>query len=297
MTFNLNDLIENLHDGLYLVDRERRINTWNRSAERITGYSAQEVKGRCCSDSLLVHVDSEGVNLCEGRCPLAHTLEDGEAREAEVYLKHRAGHRVPVWVRVTPVRDEEGNIVAAAELFTDMSQHEAVRLRVQELEQLALLDPLTSLANRRFVEGEIQARLAELERFGIGFGLLFMDVDFFKRFNDTFGHQAGDNALLTLARTLSAAARPFDLFGRWGGEEFVGIIRNVDLLALTRIAERCRVLIEQSLLDTPSGQTRITVSVGGAVAHPGDQVDSLVERADRMMYQSKREGRNLVRCC
>ncbi|OHB32832.1 MAG: diguanylate cyclase [Desulfuromonadaceae bacterium GWC2_58_13] len=294
MLFDIQNLIEDLHDGIYFVDLERKIFRWNKAAETITGYPESRMLGRRCSDNLLMHVDGDGNQLCVDMCPLAHTMKDGKTRESEVYLHHRDGHRVPVWVRTTPLRNEKGEIVGGAELFSDLSQKAATALRLRELEQLALLDSLTQLANRRYLESEIKSRLSESIRCGLRFGVLFIDVDHFKGFNDTHGHEAGDQALQTVARTLTSTARSYDLYGRWGGEEFVGVIRNVDRQGLLVIGERCRKLVEHSQVELGSSRQQVTISIGASVAEPGDDIHALIKRADQLMYQSKAAGRNRI---
>ena len=97
-------VIDHLYDGVYYVDRARRIRYWNDGAERLTGYGAATVVGQFCYHNLLNHIDAAGTQLCRTGCPLAATMEDGEPREAEVFLRHQAGHRVPVRVRTAPVR-------------------------------------------------------------------------------------------------------------------------------------------------------------------------------------------------
>jgi len=211
-------MLDSLHDGLYFVDRGRRITYWNKAAERITGFKREEVVGRHCADNILIHVDGDGHGLCKGMCPLAATIKDGTPHEAELFLHHKEGHRVPVWVRVTTLEDDEGNIVGGIELFSDRSPQEALRSKITELEKLALLDPLTRLPNRRQLISELAAQFAMLGRSRIPFGVLFFDIDHFKRFNDEHGHHIGDLALQTVAKTLSACVRPFDTIGRWGGK-------------------------------------------------------------------------------
>ena len=147
---NYKVLIDTIYDGFYFTDSDRRIMFWNKSAERITGFIAEEVLGHRCSDNILIHVDGKGNNLCLGMCPLAATIEDGSSRESEVYLHHKNGHRLPVWIRITPIRDTKGVIVGGAELFTDLSPRNALALRIEELERHALLDNLTQLANRYY---------------------------------------------------------------------------------------------------------------------------------------------------
>jgi diguanylate cyclase (GGDEF)-like protein/PAS domain S-box-containing protein len=295
MDFNLQNVLMNVFDGVYFVDRERRIIFWNRAAERITGFSAADVIGSKCSDNILMHVDEEGTLLCLHMCPLAAAMADGEARHAEVFLNHKRGHRLPVSIRAFPLRDATGATVGGAEIFTDNAALQAVTERLRELEELALLDPLTRLSNRNHLGAELEARFQEKQRYGLSFGVLFLDVDRFKRFNDDYGHAVGDEVLRIVARTLQGAARPFDVFGRWGGEEFVGIIRNVDLQTLGRMADRCRRLIAASATPVPGGgAAKVTVSIGVTLAHDEDSPESLIHRADRLMYESKLAGRNRV---
>ncbi len=287
-------LLEHLHDGVYCTDLTRRITYWNRSAEQITGYRAEEVVGSCCFDNILVHVDLEGNSLCLGHCPMAAAMEDGQPRASEVYLKHKNGHRVPVSVRVSPLREKRGEIVGGVELFTDISNQHALRARMQELEARAMVDPLTGLSNRSHLEVELTARIEESLRYQFPFGILFLDVDNFKTFNDCHGHDGGDRALQVVAATLKACARPFDVFGRWGGEEFIGIIRHIDAEGLKTMAERVRRLVEASTITVPDGRERVTVSVGATLFRAGDDLASVVRRADQLMYRSKEAGRNCV---
>ncbi len=285
-------ILTNLNDGLYFVDRRRVITYWNEGAERISGFSKEEVLGKSCADNILNHVDAQGRRLCLGMCPLAKTIDDREERVSEVFLHHKDGHRVPVLVRTSVLKDEAGEVIGGIELFTDISSYAADRERIQELERMALLDPLTQLANRGYLERELQLRIEEYRRYGVPFGLLFLDIDNFKAFNDTYGHAFGDQVLRVISRTIAANTRPFDLFGRWGGEEFLGIVRNVQLPELSALGERLRVLIQESYLVHEEVELQVTVSIGAAAVQEGDTLESLLERADRLMYQSKSAGRN-----
>jgi len=285
-------IVENLHDGLYLVDRDRVITYWNKAAEQISGFTADEVVGRPCSDNVLTHIDSDGNSLCTGMCPLAATIADGKAREAEVYLHHKEGHRIPVSIRASTLTDRNGAVTGGIELFTDISNQAANELRVRELEKMALLDNLTQLANRYYLERELHGRFEEKKRYHVPFGILFMDIDHFKNFNDTYGHDVGDDVLKFVANTFVANARPFDLYGRWGGEEFIGVIRNIGGQDLERLGNRLRLLIEHAYIMHEGGKLRVTVSIGATLAEEGDTLDDLIKRADDLMYQSKEGGRN-----
>ncbi len=210
-------LLDNLYDGVYFLDRERSIQYWNKGAERITGYSRSEVEGSHCWDNILMHVDSEGKSLCQDRCPAWKTMEGAIPSEAEVFLHHKNGHRIPVSVKVTPIRDETGVIVGAVEIFRDNSEKLASLSLIEELQEKAFQDTLTRLPNRRYMDRYLMSKLDESSRYDWTFGLIFLDIDHFKAINDTYGHDVGDEALMMLARTLSHSSRSFDTVGRWGG--------------------------------------------------------------------------------
>ena len=287
-------IIENLHDGLYFVDRDRVITYWNKAAEQISGFTANEVVGKSCSNNILTHVDVEGNNLCTGMCPLAATIADGKPREAEIYMHHKDGHRIPVSVRVSTLTDAQGKVIGGIELFTDISNQAANELRVKELEKLALIDNLTQLANRNYIEKEIQSRFEEKKRLNVPFGIFFIDIDHFKKFNDTYGHDVGDDVLKFVANTLVSNARPFDLYGRPGGEEFIGIIRNINFQDLELFGNRLRLLIENSYLIHENKKLYVTISIGATLVNKNDTIDSLIKRADSLLYESKTSGRNYL---
>lgn len=294
MRYNYRNIFENLQDGVYFVDKSRTITYWNQSAEAITGFKAEEVVGSRCMDNILIHINERNESLCKQGCPLAAVMKDGRPRLAEVYLHHKNGHRVPVLVRATALRDEADRIIGAAEVFSDITYQKEMQERIRELEKLALVDNLTGLSNRKHLEGELDARFQEQRRYGLSFGVLFIDVDFFKKINDTRGHEAGDRALKTLANTLRANTRSYDLFGRWGGEEFVGIVRNIDRAILKKVAERFRILAEKTIIQNGEASFSITVSIGATLATPQDSPAALIQRADQLMYRSKQQGRNRV---
>jgi len=285
-------MIDNLYDGLYFVDQNRTITYWNKAAARISGFSAAEVLGKSCFDNILNHVDAAGNQLCFGGCPLEKTIADAQPREGEVYLHHKDGHRIPVSVRVSVLTNDAGEVIGGIELFTDISNRSANELRLTELEQMARLDRLTQLANRNHLETELQMRFEEKKRYHVSFGVLFMDIDHFKNFNDTHGHAVGDEVLKYVAKTFVKNSRPFDLYGRWGGEEFLGIIRNITARDLENLGNRLRLLVASSYLAHEGEKLHVTISLGATLVKEGDTINTLMKRADSLLYRSKSSGRN-----
>ena len=289
-------VLDNLIDGVYFTDRNRRITYWNQAAEHLSGYSADEVLGRCCADNLLMHVDEAGRVLCQGECPLSRTISDGRPHRAEVYLHHKDGHRVPVEVRVCPIQDKNGDVVGAVEIFQDNSRQRAVRERAKELAKWAFLDPASQLGNRRYLERQLSVHLDQYAKGGSPFGIILADVDELKRINDTYGHVAGDGALASVARTLAGCLRVSDVVGRWGGDEFLAILPGITKEVLAAACEKCRALVASSSLPVDSLRVPLTISAGAAMVAPGDSQESLIRRADQYLYASKNSGRNRVRC-
>ncbi|MGE4552180.1 MAG: diguanylate cyclase [Desulfovibrionaceae bacterium] len=288
-------LVDNLHDAVYFVDTSRTILFWNKAAERITGFMREEVVGHRCGENLLRHVDDEARQLCLVGCPLSRTLTDGKVREAEVYLHHKKGHRVPVFVRVSPVRDAEGRIAGAVELFGPISGRLGILEEIEDLRQQVYRDQLTGLGNRALAEAALARHHAALKESGVPFGLLFIDIDHFKRINDTFGHASGDEVLRMVARTLAGVLRGVDELCRWGGEEFLAVLPNVDLPTLHIVGNRLRALTSASWLEIGTARLRVTISVGGVlVDDPDVHLARQVDLADQAMYACKEAGRDKV---
>jgi diguanylate cyclase (GGDEF)-like protein/PAS domain S-box-containing protein len=287
----LEQMLDHLYEGAYLVDSDDEIVYWNAAAEQITGYAAAEVVGRSCADGILVHSDDRGTCMCGHHCPRRSALHTGLCTETATFLRHKEGHRVPVSMRVVPLNARRPRAGGTLAVFrTDPVRGMAAEL--DELRSLALLDPLTKLPNRRFCEKVLASRLEEMRRYYAPFGVLFLDVDDFKQVNDTYGHHVGDRVLQMVASSLSNNCRLFDIVGRWGGEEFIAIIVNVGEQQLAVAAEKFRALIESASLPMSSGRLSVTVSVGGAVSDMDDTPATLVRRADSRMYASKAAGKN-----
>ncbi len=287
----IEELINDLSDGVYFVDQERSITFWNKGAEEISGYSASAVIGKHCYDNLLMHVSEDGRKLCLQGCPLHATLEDGRLRKASVYLHHRDGHRVPVEIKVRPVI-KNGEIVGAAEVFSTANDGEIRDLSLKELEYLALYDQLTELPNRRYIDTYLGHRMRDYKELGLSFSFLMIDIDFFKHVNDSHGHDVGDATLKMVAKTFHEALRSNDFVGRWGGEEFVAILRGVPHAQLQKVAEKICMLINESDLVRDGCHVGVTVSIGATTVKKGDTPSSVVQRADRALYLSKNSGRN-----
>ncbi len=291
------NLLEELHEGVYFVDNNRQITYWNQSAERITGYSSKEVVGTHCYDNLLVHVDDKGNNLCTGLCPLAKTIQTLEKYAGKVYLHHKKGHRVPVNIKTIPMQNPAtGEVEGGVEVFTDEKFPEDIEKKLIELEKLASNDELCGIANRRFMKEKIQMLIELYKNYNMKFGLVFLDIDHFKSINDNYSHEIGDKVLQMVSNTILNNIRDRDMVGRWGGEEFVAVFTEIEPDIFKKVVERIRLLIEKSFLSERDSTQLISVtaSMGATFVKEDDTLNSIVERADKLMYASKNNGRNQI---
>jgi diguanylate cyclase (GGDEF)-like protein/PAS domain S-box-containing protein len=289
------DLLDNTFDGIYFVDRDLRITYWNPSAERITGYLREAILGQECHDTLLNYVTSSGAALCEDRCALAKTMKDGTVFEAEVFLQHAGGHRVPVLIRIVPLRDERNLIIGAAEIISNNPTLLVDRLRSRRADEAVRLDPLTGIGNHDHVQSKLKSAISEIEQQPSRFGVLFIDIDNFLKINDHFGSETGDKVLKMVATTLRNSLRASDTCGRWDGEEFVVIAYDVDGNGLKIVAEKLRVLVEKAALPLDKGGSlHATITIGATLVRPGDTEETLIKRTESLVQMGKQNGGNRV---
>lgn len=280
-------------DGVYRVDRDLRILSWNKGAEAVTGFDAMEVVGRLCSDGILQHVTEDGCAVCLADCPLNAAIQAGRICETRVFLHHKNGFRVPVAMRTAPVRDSHGEILGAVAVFRSLSVDDARLQEIQRLKEATMTDHLTGIGNRRY--GDIV--LANIHGEGWGgsaaIGIALVDIDHFKNVNDTFGHASGDRVLRVVATTLRASLRPRDVICRWGGEEFLAVLPGIDGEQLTRVVERMRHIVASSWLESEGGhRLSVTVSIGAILSASDEGIEESLARADALLYRAKAEGRN-----
>lgn len=165
-----------------------------------------------------------------------------------------------------------------------------------KLEQLAILDPLTKTYNRRFGMERLKEEFARSVRTSNPLGVLMLDIDFFKKVNDTYGHIIGDQVLINISSIIKDNIRKGDILVRYGGEEFLAILPGASLEGMKRVSEKIRRYVEENSINHNNQQIKVTISIGGT-SYPEfdvDDVEKLIEQADFNLYESKDTGRNKV---
>lgn len=271
-------------DGIMVTDQNGVIQSVNPSFCNITGYALNEVIGQ--SPRLL----SSGVHQAEFYRNMWQELLQHGHWQGEIWNKRKNGELYPQWLTITAIRNEQQQISQFAAIFSDITER---KQQEQKIHQLAYIDELTGLANRRMFFDRLQLSLANAHRHNHRLAVLFLDLDLFKRINDTLGHQAGDQALKEVARRISETVREGESVARLGGDEFTILLPEVNQTApLECLARRLIKQIEKPvrLLEQ---EFFLTTSIGIAV-YPQDGINAeqLVKHADVAMYQAKSSGRN-----
>ncbi len=286
-------LLANMHDGVVFIDSSLRVLLWNHGAERMTGISSESIYHRRWVPRLLDMRDEKGQAVAEADCPVACVLRSGVQSLRRLTLTGRSGRPVAVDTHVIPVIAGVGVIRGVVLLLHDASSEISLEQRCQNLHEKATLDPLTQVGNRaEFDRVHAMFVKAHLDR-GLPCSLMICDLDHFKQVNDTYGHQAGDEAIKSLARLMKNACRPGDLVARYGGEEFVMLCADCDNAVAARRAEQIRLALSQFQQPMLDGRS-ITASFGVTEVQPGDTPETMLRRADRALLLAKSRGRNTV---
>lgn len=282
-------VLDNLQTGVYLVDRDRKIVFWNDGAERITGYMRHDVLGRFCRESLLLHCNDKGCVLCGATCPFTQTMHDGKSREARIQLRHKQGHRIPVRMRIVPIRDHHGSVIGVAESFDDLGFAFDDR-RQHDLAAYGCLDETTGVPNHGFTQFRLRESHASFAEYHLPFGIICIQVTRLGQFRAAYGHQAGGAILRVVAETMRNSLRPSDFLGRWTEDQFLAILVNCSQTGVQEAGQRILRVVSCAGLQWWGDELSVTVAIGYATAQAGDTIDSLLERGQRLLERSCAEG-------
>ncbi|HVX60398.1 MAG TPA: diguanylate cyclase [Pirellulales bacterium] len=286
-------LLANMFDAVVFVDNGLRILHWNRGAERLTGVSEAGVYQRSWAPSLIGLADEQGEPIRDEDCPVTYAIRTGVQWLRRLYIRGRNGRVVAVDAHAIPVTAADGVSRGLALVLHDASPETSLEARCENLKEKAARDPLTQLANRAEFD-RTHARLVttHLES-GAPYSLVITDIDRFKLINDTYGHQAGDEVIQSLAGLLKSGCGPGDLAARYGGEEFVLLCVDCDNGKALRRAEQLRAMLAELPQPSLNGKAA-TASFGVTELQPGDTPETMLRRADRALLMAKENGRNRV---
>lgn len=283
------------HDAIWAVDKSYKVIRVNKKFLELIGKPANEVLGGKCYELL--------PEACDGleNCPMKRILRGETFVTQEKTVALKSGPSIPFQTTYTPLSSLDMSIIGMVETLVDITDRkhaeEVLQLANRELERLATEDGLTQLSNRRHFDEYLEREWRRQTRNGNPISLILCDVDFFKNFNDQYGHQAGDFCLRTVADSIrKKVGRPGDLVARYGGEEFVIVMPETDIHGALHVAENIRQeLIKKQIPHSQSvAAPFVTISCGLASIFPSAETkpNALIERADQALYRAKQNGRN-----
>ncbi len=291
----LDQIFDRSTRGIWVIDSQFEILRMNRTLSDFAGKGKGKVRGLKCYDVF-------PTSLCgSSDCPLTRIMNGDGFFECDMERRGPEGAKRSFLLTATSFFGLDGELMGMVAEFKDITSRRqaeaALKKANRELQRLSVLDDLTQVANRRRFDETLNEEWQRLSRDRAPLSLIFCDLDYFKLFNDTYGHQAGDDCLRAVADTISASCqRPGDFVARYGGEEFVVILPNTNAEGAVHLAEDIREEIEQLKIPHMRSQVSpyITLSLGVSTVFPfADSIpESLVGVADRALYEAKDQGRN-----
>jgi len=252
----------------------------------LTGYDLDEVIGR--STRLLHGPKTDAQTVAAMRA----AMEAHQPIRVELLNYSKSGEEFWLDTNVVPLRDAHGEVTHFATIERDLT---ATKRLQQQLRLMAATDPLTGLLNRRHFLEKAATEFARSQRYQRELALVILDIDHFKRINDSHGHFVGDQVLTAMARAAYGLLRSTDVMARWGGEEFVILMPETSLAGAAILAERLRAELAALTVPSANGGLRFTISAGVAARSAADtDVTATMQRADAALYAAKRDGRDRV---
>ena len=282
----LQQIVENASDAIITMEEDGRILTANRAVTPVSGYAPDEIVGQPITELFPRDVagNDTPAMLAAGAA--------GNSWQGDLFARRKDGSLLPVHMSTSVLRGRAGQALCLIGIARDIAERQQL---LEKLKRLTITDNLTGLFNHRFFQDRLHYEFMRARRYGQLLGCIMMDVDYFKAVNDTHGHLAGDDALKSLACTVTQAARSVDIVARYGGEEFAVLLPNTDLAGARRCAENIWEAIGTSEIQSREGPLRLTVSVGVTALTPDvENAQELHRRADAALLLAKRRGRNNV---
>jgi len=286
-------LIDSMHDGVLFVDSQAKILLWNQGAQRLTGVRSDAVVGRQFTPKLLDMCNHGGKRLVQAACPIAQSLSSSTQQRQRLQIKGRQGEHVAIDLHCIPVYTTDGTLLGATVLLQDAQSVVSLEEKCQALHAEVSKDSMTRLANRAEFDRMQALYLEAHNKAKLPCSLIMIDIDHFKVINDTYGHQAGDEALIHLSSLMRRLCRDGDLVARYGGEEFAVLCADCGLVDAAHRAERIRRNLSETT-HAQLGNHRLTASFGVTQLQSGDSPETMLRRADRALLMAKEQGRNQV---
>lgn len=282
-------VVETAYDGIITIDDSQNIKLINEAAKQIFHIKDEDLRGFPLNTLVPSQYRTKHHKYVDG---FKHSQIDSRPMQSRASVRglRRDGTEFPIEVTISKIKVEDKLEMTA--VIRDISEKNRL---LDELVKAAQEDPLTGLYNRRFMSESIMNELLRTQRYNRSFSIIMADIDYFKKVNDTYGHDCGDNALILISKLLSKSLRDSDIISRLGGEEFLILLPETDLEKSLDIAEKLRSTIESFDLNCGNKIIKLTMSFGVKECL-NDEIDisRILKSVDLALYEAKSQGRNRV---
>lgn len=292
-------IFDTISIGLVMLDKEFCVTGWNRWMELHTGITEQQIIGRPLFDFYPDLVSGSFSRIVRGVFAFGNYASYSQKLHKylfEIKNPHGSSQQYPQMQQnctFGPIRNQEKEITAVYITVHDVTE---VAVYEQKLIHLTKVDSLTELYNRGHLDSRLYEEIERSHRFDSPLSIFLLDIDHFKKINDTRGHLCGDYTLRKVSKLLKSLVRATDILGRYGGEEFCCIMPMTNCNQAVVLAERCRKQIADTNFTHSGKSVNVTVSIGIATIKDDDTLESLIKRSDMAMYHAKGTGRNRTVC-
>jgi len=288
-------VLEQLPTGVYLVDKTEKILFWNEGAEKITGHLRQDVLGRLRQEVIQNNEEAAGGNRTSKNIEyIQQVLRDGKPTYAEVLLRHKDGHLVPVRMRAVAIRNERGTIVGVAESFDGNPAASDWERRQEKLAGYGALDVITGVMTESFLLTHLRASLRTFGECQVPFSVVAARMDKIEEYRARFGPTMVPVMLRATAQTLENTLRPTDFLGRKGESEFLAILTECSRFDVGKVCERLKTGVQGVRLNWWGDRIPVTVSLGATTVLRDDTPESILARVERSLQNSVTEGGNRI---
>ncbi len=291
----LTQIFDTVNIGLVVLDRDIKITYWNRWMAMHSGLPSEQILGEPLFD-FFPHLNTNSFNKnCKTVLSFGNFAFFSQKLHSFLFPfkpDSSFGYRFDLMQQsctMGPIRSTDNTISGLFMIIQDVTE---LATYEQKLVEMNTKDMLTGIYNRRFLDSRLKEECDRHHRYARALSLMMIDIDFFKKVNDTYGHQCGDHILKAVAEKASSIIRKTDVLARYGGEEFCCLLPETDAVAAEAVAENLRMQIEEMVSSFEGNQVAVTISLGISEINGDDTPESLLKRADEALYEAKHTGRN-----
>ncbi|TDT72580.1 PAS domain S-box-containing protein/diguanylate cyclase (GGDEF)-like protein [Hypnocyclicus thermotrophus] len=292
---NYKNILDNISDGVYFVDKNRKILYWNNAAEKITGFTYNDVINSFCYHNILRHVDKSGNELCRNGCPLLESMKTGTFIHADVYMHHKSSYLLPISIKVFPLKNDKNEIIGAIEIFNKQKKINNTTPSPLALKEFLMYDPLTNLPNAKYLYKVINSKLNEIKSIKRNVGILIIDIANFTSIINKHGSDIANQLLKIVAFTLKSNIKTGDIIAHWKNDKFVLIFNLENKEELNKIAIRLKMLSEKTSILIENKNISLSISIGGTYFLTNDNIEKLIDRLNNALIKSKNDKYNKIR--